>query len=115
MYNYDPKSLKAEEFINHEEIEETLRYAEENKHNAKLIDSILEKQSSEKDFRTERQRFCSTATFPKERGNIQARRADQEGLLRQQNRNVRSAVSFKLLRERLPLLPLPRKEQAYLP
>ena len=43
MYNYDPKSLKAEEFINHEEIEETLRYAEENKHNAELIDSILEK------------------------------------------------------------------------
>ena len=43
MYNYDPKSLKAEEFINHEEIEETLRYAEENKHNAALIDSILEK------------------------------------------------------------------------
>ena len=40
MYNYDPKSLKAEEFINHEEIEETLRYAEENKHNAELIDSI---------------------------------------------------------------------------
>ena len=30
MYNYDPKSLKAEEFINHEEIEETLKYAEEN-------------------------------------------------------------------------------------
>lgn len=65
MYNYDPKSLKAEEFINHEEIEETLRYAEENKHNAELIDSILEKQGSEKDFRTERQRFCSIATFPK--------------------------------------------------
>lgn len=43
MYNYDPKSLKAEEFINHEEIEETLRYAEENKHNAELIDNILEK------------------------------------------------------------------------
>ena len=28
-YKYDPKSLKAEEFINHEEILETLRYAEE--------------------------------------------------------------------------------------
>lgn len=25
---YDPKSLKAEEFINHEEILETLEYAE---------------------------------------------------------------------------------------
>ena len=43
MYTYNPASLKAEEFINHEEIVETLKYAEENKHNAELIDSILEK------------------------------------------------------------------------
>jgi 2-iminoacetate synthase len=40
---YQPNSLKAEEFINHEEILETLSYAEANKHNAELIDSILEK------------------------------------------------------------------------
>lgn len=40
---YDPKSLKAEEFIDHEEILDTLAYAEKNKHNAELIDSILEK------------------------------------------------------------------------
>ncbi|MGN0602545.1 MAG: [FeFe] hydrogenase H-cluster radical SAM maturase HydG [Oscillospiraceae bacterium] len=40
---YDPKSLKAEEFINDTEILETLAYAEENKHNEELIDSILEK------------------------------------------------------------------------
>ena len=43
MEIYDPKSRKAEEFINHEEILETIRYAEENKHNIPLIDSILEK------------------------------------------------------------------------
>ena len=30
-YSYDPKSLKAEEFINHEEILESLDYAEKNK------------------------------------------------------------------------------------
>jgi 2-iminoacetate synthase len=40
---YNPKSLKAEEFINHEEILETLAYAEKNKHNTELIDEILEK------------------------------------------------------------------------
>jgi 2-iminoacetate synthase len=40
---YNPKSLKAEEFINHEEILETLDYASQNKHNAELIDTILEK------------------------------------------------------------------------
>ena len=43
MAKYDPKSLHAEEFINDEEIQETLRYAEENKHNVELIDQILEK------------------------------------------------------------------------
>ena len=40
---YDPKSLKAEEFISHEEILETLEYAEKNKNNEELIDQIIEK------------------------------------------------------------------------
>ena len=40
---YDPKSLKAEEFICHEEILETLEYAEKNKHNRELIEEILKK------------------------------------------------------------------------
>ena len=40
---YNPKSLKADEFISHEEILETLGYAERNKNNVKLIDRILEK------------------------------------------------------------------------
>nr|WP_302649777.1 [FeFe] hydrogenase H-cluster radical SAM maturase HydG [uncultured Agathobaculum sp.] len=48
MAIYDPKSLTAEEFINHEEILETIRYAEENKHNLPLIDSILEKARPQK-------------------------------------------------------------------
>lgn len=43
MYTYNPASLKAEEFINHEEILNTLAYAEENKDNLPLIDSIIEK------------------------------------------------------------------------
>lgn len=40
---YNPKSLKAEEFINHEEILETLKFADEHKRNEKLIDEILGK------------------------------------------------------------------------
>lgn len=40
---YNPKSLKAEEFISDEEIRETLAYAEENKDNLKLVDEIIEK------------------------------------------------------------------------
>jgi len=40
---YNPKSLKAEEFINHDEILETLEYAEKNKDNLSLVNSIIEK------------------------------------------------------------------------
>ncbi len=40
---YNPKSLKAGEFIDHEEVLETLAYAEKNKNNAALIDAIIEK------------------------------------------------------------------------
>lgn len=40
---YDVKSLKAEEFINDEEIQETLQYARENKNNRALVDATLKK------------------------------------------------------------------------
>lgn len=40
---YDPKSLCADEFIDHEEILATLAYAEKNKNNKELIAQILEK------------------------------------------------------------------------
>lgn len=40
---YNVMSKKAEEFIDHEEIEECLAYAEDNKNNEACIDAILEK------------------------------------------------------------------------
>lgn len=40
---YNPKSLKAEEFISHEEILETLAYADKHKNDIALIDEILKK------------------------------------------------------------------------
>lgn len=43
MYQYNPKSLKAEEFIHDGEIQATLAWAEANKNNLPLIESILEK------------------------------------------------------------------------
>ena len=45
---YNSKSLKADEFISHEEILESLRYAEENKDNLPLIKEILAKARLEK-------------------------------------------------------------------
>lgn len=43
MAVYNPKSLKADEFINDEEIKATLSYAESHKNDLSLIDEILEK------------------------------------------------------------------------
>jgi len=40
---YDPKSSRADEFINHQEILETLAYADAHKSDEALIDSILKK------------------------------------------------------------------------
>ena len=56
MAVYNPKSLKAEEFINDGEILATLEYAEQNKNNVELIDCILEKARPKK---TEEGTVCS--------------------------------------------------------
>jgi len=45
---YNPNSLKAEEFISHEEILDTLAYADKNKNNIPLIDAILAKAAEKK-------------------------------------------------------------------
>ena len=51
---YDVKSSKAEEFINHEEILDTLKYADEHKDDIALIDKIIEK-AKEKNGLTHRE------------------------------------------------------------
>lgn len=45
---YNVKSLNADEFINHEEILESLEYAEKNKSNTALLNEILEKAEQRK-------------------------------------------------------------------
>ncbi len=45
---YDAKSMKAEEFISHEEITDTLAWAEKEKDNLELIDQIIEKAKKRK-------------------------------------------------------------------
>lgn len=59
MYKYDPKSMRADEFINDAEILDTLKYADENKNNIELIDSILQKARPR---RTAEGVFCSGLT-----------------------------------------------------
>ena len=45
---FNPKSLKAEEFISHEEILSTLEYADKNKDNMELVDQIIAKAKERK-------------------------------------------------------------------
>ena len=54
---YDPKSSKAAEFINHEEILGSLEYAKQNKNNKELIEGILDKANRAKGLITEKQHF----------------------------------------------------------
>lgn len=73
MAIFDPKSLRAEEFINDEEIRETIAYAEANKHNIELINSLLEKAAPKRsgngvtaqDSLTGKPPFCLHAISPK--------------------------------------------------
>lgn len=52
---YDVHSMKAEEFICHEEVLASLKYADDNKDNIQLIDEILNKaMGEERDLTTER-------------------------------------------------------------
>ena len=59
MFRYDPASLIADEFINDKEIQDTLKYADENKDNVELIDTILKKARPRKG---ERGYVCSGLT-----------------------------------------------------
>lgn len=45
---YDITSSCADDFINHEEILDTLAYADQNKENSTLIDSIIQKAKKKK-------------------------------------------------------------------
>ena len=45
---YDITSSCADDFINHEEILDTLAYADQNKENSTLIDSIIQKAKKDK-------------------------------------------------------------------
>ncbi len=45
---YNPKSAKAEEFISHREILNTIKFANENKNNKELIEQIIEKAKEKK-------------------------------------------------------------------
>ena len=81
---YDVTSKCADDFINHEEILETLAYADENKDNLALIDSLIEKAKKRKGRLFRR---------GKESGNLQTCGTDQKRFLWKPDCDVRAALS----------------------
>ena len=111
MYTYNPASTIADEFINHEEILETLAYADENKNNEALIDSILEKAKLRKGL-THREASVLLACQSEEKNQEIYHLAEQikKRLLWKPYCYVCSALSFQLLYQWMYLLSLSCKE-----
>ena len=102
---YDVYSKHADDFINHEEILETLAYADENKANEALIDSILKKARLRKGL-SHREASVLLACQMEEKNQEIYKLAEQD-------RHVRTALSVQLLRKRLYLLPVSSEKQTY--
>ena len=106
--------MKAEEFINHQEIEDTLAYADLHKDDMPLIRAILDKAREGKGL-SHRE---ASVLLANEDAGVQAEiaalaREIKEEVLRNRHRHVRAAVSVQLLRQRLRLLPLPPAERPH--
>ena len=98
--NYNPQSLKADEFISNDEILDTLKYADENKNNMPVIEQILAKARLEKGLTHREAAVLLACDNPEVNEQIFA-------LAKQIKLNyVCSALSFKLLRKQLRLLPI---------
>ena len=104
---YNKHSLKATEFIDDEEIKETLCFAQENKHNKELISSLIERAADCKGLTHREAAVLLECDLPEEN--------EKMCLLRQPHRQVRTAVSVQLLHQRLPVLPIPPEKQTYRP
>ncbi len=122
MAVYNPKSMYADDFINHEEILETLEYAERNKNNLELIDSLLEKARPKKTAGgvhcaglTHREASVLLACENPEKIAEMYRLAEEIKLAFYGNRIVMfaAALSVQLLYQRLRLLPVSRKKPSY--
>ena len=104
---YNKASLKAEEFICHEEIEETLAYAEANKDNLALIDEIIAKAKLRKGL-THREASVLLACENEEK--IQEVYDLAEQIKKDFYRNVCTIVSVQLLYQWMCVLPVPWKK-----
>ena len=102
MYKADSKI--AEEFIDHQEILDTLEYAHNNKSNRALIEQLIDKAAQFKGLSHREAALLLECDQPDLTERIF--RLAQEPYC-----NVRPSISFQLLCERMRLLPLSFEEQ----
>ena len=112
---YDPKSSKAEEFISHEEVLETLEYAQKNKNNAELIDSIIEKAKLRKGLSHREASVLLECEMPDKNQEIFALAEQIKKDIYGNHCPVCAPVSVQLLRKWVRILSVPQKEQAHHP
>ena len=105
---YDPRSTRAEEFINDEEVLASLAYGEENKNNAALIDQLLDKVMTFKGL-THREAAVLLANDDPE----VTKRIFDAAIKVKEHIYGKRIVLFQLLHQRLHLLPVSRQEQAH--
>ena len=84
---YNKHSLKATEFIDDEEIKETLRFAQENKHNKELISSLIERAADCKGLSHREAAVLLECDLPEE----------NEKMFTLANRSSRSCMAIALL------------------
>ena len=109
---YDVNSRHADDFIDHQEILDTLAYADENKNNLKLIESLIEKAKLRKGL-SHKEASVLLACENEEMNEKIYRLAEQIKKDFYGNRIVLficAAVPFQLLYQRLHLLPLSFKK-----
>lgn len=110
---YNAKSMKAEEFICHEEILDTLAYAEANKNNKELLEQIIAKAKLRKGLSHREASVLLACEDEKLVQEMFALAEQIKRILRQPYSAVCSAVFIQLLYQSLRLLSLPCYKQAY--
>ena len=105
---YNPKSHKAEEFINHEEVLETLEYAEKNKNNIAVIDKILEKARLKKGLTHKEAAVLLDCEIEEKNKEI-----FELAMEIKQDYYGNRIVFIKLLCQRLCILSIPPSKQTY--
>ena len=109
---YNSKSMKAEEFICHEEIEDTLAFADENRNNKEMIRQILDKARECKGLSHREASVLLACEDPEVLDEMEALAREIKKKF-YGNSIVCSAVSLKLLCEWMCLLSVPSSERTY--